>query len=211
MKALVLSDKIVPFLYSPQIQARFRHVDLVVSCGDLAYYYLEYVQNALGVPLYYVRGNHDEVIEYSMEGFQRTHPHGAIDLHGVVARYRGVILAGVEGSLRYRPGKFQYTQAEMWTHVWRLLPRLLVNRMYYGRFLDVFIAHAPPAGVHDQRDHVHQGIKAFRWLIDVFQPSFFFHGHIHVYHPDAAVETTVSKTRVINAYGYREVEIVCGT
>ncbi len=206
MRLLTLSDTQVSFIYSPQVRRRFEGVNLVLGCGDLPYYYLEYVLNALDVPLYFVRGNHDAVVEYSTAG-QRTAPHGAIDLHRRTARYQGLLLAGVEGSLRYRPGPFQYTQGEMWLHVLHLVPRLIYNRARHGRYLDVFITHAPAAGIHDGTDLTHRGINAFRWFINVFQPAYYIHGHIHIYRPDTVTETQVGQTRVINTYGYRECEL----
>jgi len=209
LKVLALSDMIVPFVYSPQVRHRFREVDLVLGCGDLPYYYLEYVLNALDVPLFYVRGNHDKTVEYSSEG-QRTGPNGAVNLHRRVWNHRGILLAGVEGCLRYRPGMYQYSQAQMWTHVFRLVPGLLNNRLSYGRFLDVLVTHAPSYGIHDQDDLPHQGIKAFRWLLRVFRPAYHFHGHVHVYRPDTTVHTLFGWTNVINAYGFQEIALECG-
>jgi Icc-related predicted phosphoesterase len=203
MKILTMSDKIVPFIYSPLARQRFKGVDLIIGCGDLAYYYLEYVLDSLNVPLYFVRGNHDQVIEYSVEG-QRVAPHGGTNLHQKVINHDGLLLAGVEGSLRYRYGNFQYSQNEMWYFVLNLVPGLLINRMRYGRFLDVFVTHAPPSGIHDHPDVPHQGIRAFRWLINVFQPAYYFHGHVHIYRPDTEIETRSGKTCVTNTYGYRE-------
>jgi Icc-related predicted phosphoesterase len=181
-------------------------VDLVIGCGDLAYYYLEYVLNALDVPLFFVRGNHDKVVEYSTEG-QRTSPAGGTDLHRQVLNYRGLLIAGVEGSLRYRPGRYQYTQGEMWGHVLSLVPGLLVNRMVHGRFLDVFVSHAPASGIHEGTDHPHRGCKAFRWFLQVFQPTYYFHGHVHIYRPDTVAETHFGQTLVMNTYGFRETEL----
>jgi Icc-related predicted phosphoesterase len=206
MKILSLSDTIIPFIYGPQVKRRFQGVDLLLGCGDLPYYYLEYVYDALDVPLYFVRGNHDEVVEYSSE-IQRTYPHGGIDLHGKVCMVKGILLAGVEGSLRYRPGMFQYSQSEMWLHIFRLVPALIKNRLVYGRCLDVFVSHAPPAGVHSETDLPHRGIEAFRWLIDYFKPAYFIHGHIHVHRPDTIRESLVGRTCVINTFGYREIEL----
>ncbi len=114
-------------------------------------------------------------------------------------------MAGVEGSLRYRRSKFQYTQFEMWEHVFYLVPRLMFNRLRHGRFLDIFVTHAPPFGVHDQPDLPHRGIKAFNWLLRVFKPAIHLHGHIHVYQTDTVTETLYEQTRVINTYGYREI------
>jgi Icc-related predicted phosphoesterase len=203
LKVLSLSDTLVRFVYSPQVRSHFKNIDLIIGCGDLEYYYLEFVLTALNAPLFYVRGNHDKVVEYSGVD-QRTAPGGGTDLHRRVGRYKGWLLAGVEGSLRYRFGQFQYTQAEMWKHVFSLVPGLLYNRLVYGRFLDVFVTHAPPAGIHDRDDLTHQGINAFRWLIRVFQPAYHFHGHIHIYRPDEVTETLFGSTRVINTFSYRE-------
>lgn len=205
-KVLLMSDVIVSFIYSPQVRQRFSDVSLLIGCGDLAYYYIEYVLNALDVPCFFVRGNHDKVVEYSLEA-QRTYPNGSIDLHGKVINHHGILFAGVEGSLRYRVGAFQYTQGQMWNHVFHLVPQLLVNRLRYGRYLDVFVTHAPPAGIHDMPDIPHKGIHAFRWLLKVFKPAYHFHGHIHIYRPDTPVETVFGRTRVINGFSYREITL----
>jgi uncharacterized protein len=204
-KILLLSDVIVSFIYSPQVRHRFPDINLLIGCGDLAYYYLEYVLNALDIPCFFVRGNHDKIVEYSIEA-QRTAPAGAVNLHRRVINHQGLLLAGVEGSLRYRNGPFQYTQSEMWAHVLSLAPALFINRMRYGRFLDVFVTHSPPLGIHDMPDLPHRGIKAFRWFIQVFQPAYHVHGHIHLYRPDTIIETNLKQTRVINGYSYRVVE-----
>lgn len=203
MKILTLSDTLIPFIYSPQIRQRFTDLDLVIGCGDLPYYYLEYVLNALDAPLFFVRGNHDEVVEYGNAG-QRTAPAGGVNLHRRSINFRGLLMAGVEGSLRYRYGPFQYTQNQMWGHVFHLVPQLLSNRMLYGRYLDIFVTHAPPAGIHDKEDLPHQGIHAFRWLLRVFRPAYLIHGHVHIYRPDTEAETCFHRSLVVNAYGFRE-------
>ena len=209
MKVLALSDQVVSFLYSPQVRQRFDEVSLVIGCGDLAYYYLEYVYNALNVPLYYVRGNHDKVVEYSSGG-QRTGPSGGVNLHRKVVNYEGLLLAGVEGSLRYRPGMYQYSHSQMWEHVFALIPGMLLNRLAHGRFLDIFVTHAPPEGIHDKEDLPHQGIKAFRWLLRVFRPAYHFHGHVHIYRPDEVSLTRFVQTCVINTFGFREIKLENG-
>lgn len=206
MKVLSLSDVILDIIYSPNIAARFADIDLVIGCGDLPYYYLEYVVNALNVPLFFVRGNHANIVEYSETG-PRSAPLGGVDLHRRVVYQEGLLLAGVEGCLRYRRGPFQYTQSEMWGHVLGLVPMLLFNRLIHGRYLDVFVTHAPPWGIHDQSDLPHQGITAFRWLLKVFKPTYHFHGHIHIYRPDTDKETLFKQTRVINSFGYVETEL----
>jgi Icc-related predicted phosphoesterase len=205
-KVLSLSDKQIDSIYSPQVKNRFADVDLIIGCGDLPYYYQEFAISMLDVPLYYVRGNHSNPVEYTSMG-PRTHPHGGTDLHRRVINRQGLIIAGVEGSLRYREGPFQYTQTEMWGHILRIAPSLLRNRVLYGRSLDIFISHAPPWGIHDKPDLPHQGIKAFRWLLETFRPRYHFHGHIHVYRQDEQRVTHYVATNVINTYGYAETQV----
>jgi uncharacterized protein len=206
MKILSLSDVQVPLIHSPRVRERFGDVDLVLGCGDLEYEYMEFVISMLDVPLFYVRGNHSKEIEYG-SGPPLDSPSGGVGLHTRVAVYRGLIMAGVEGSLRYHPGPYQYTQSEMWLNVIRLVPKLILNRVRYGRALDIFVTHAPPWKIHDEPDHAHQGIKAFRWLIRTFKPAYNFHGHIHIYHPKTIRETIFGDTRVINTFGYRVTDI----
>jgi len=201
MKVLSLSDVVISRIYSPQVRALFGDVDLVLGCGDLPYYYLEFIESMLDVPTYFVRGNHAEVVEYSETG-PHTHPHGTVDLHCKVVKQNGLLLGGIEGSIRYRRGPFQYSQSEMWFNVFQLVPQMIMNRLIHGRFLDIFVTHAPPWGIHDQPDLPHHGVKAFCWLLKVFQPAYHFHGHIHIYRPGTDTHTRYHKTEVINTFGH---------
>ena len=212
LKALTISDKVMPFIYSSTVRKRFADVDLVISCGDLViscgdlpYYYLEYIISMLNKPLFFVRGNHANVVEHGSYG-QRTEPWGAIDLHRTVLNHNGLLIAGFEGSMRYNKGNFQYTDSQMYSYIARLLPRLLLNRALYGRYLDVLVTHAPPRGIHDQPDRCHTGFAAFRWFLKHIRPRYMLHGHIHVYHSNTITHTTFDNTEVINCYGYREIE-----
>ncbi|MEW6650429.1 MAG: metallophosphoesterase, partial [Chloroflexota bacterium] len=116
-------------------------------------------------------------------------------------------LAGIEGSLRYNYGAHQYSQAEMWLMAFGLIPGLFYNRIRHGRFLDIFVTHAPPWGIHDMDDLPHRGIKAFRWLLKVFSPAYHLHGHIHVYRNNTKTETRFYNTTVVNCFGYRELAL----
>ncbi|HOZ37364.1 MAG TPA: hypothetical protein PLH64_01305 [Anaerolineaceae bacterium] len=207
-KLLCLSDVEVPAVYSPHIRDRFPGLDAVISCGDLPWHYLEFVVSMLDLPLYYVQGNHVFDIEDG-EGEVRHHPQGAINLHHQVIYdpELDLILAGIEGSLRYNRRGYQYTQLQMWQMVFGLVPRLMFNKVRYGRYLDVFVTHAAPTGVHDEDDQAHRGVDAFRWLIKLFKPSLHLHGHVHLYNPLKARETMLGETRVINCYGHREVSL----
>ena len=203
MKLLAVSDVEIGFIYSPMIREKYQDVDLILSCGDLPYYYIEYMISMLNVPCYFVRGNHASIREYGVGGTRRF-PWGAVDLHRrCVEDDTGLLVAGLEGSLRYNKGPHQYTQSEYWSMVFSLVPRLLLNKLSLDRYLDVFIAHAPPWQIHDADDLPHRGIKAFRWLIKVFQPAYFLHGHIHVYRQDTVTRSMIGNTIIQNVYGYK--------
>lgn len=208
MKILAVSDEELPFIYSPTLRTRFADVDFVISCGDLPHFYLEYIVSTLDRPLYFVRGNHAPEVELTTGGERRS-PWGAVELTHLkmVRAPHDLLITGLEGSLRYNYGRHQYTQSQYWMKVWMLTPLLFLNRMLYGRYLDIFVTHAPPWKIHDKEDLPHQGIKAFVWLDTVFQPLYHLHGHIHIYRQDTPVVTWVKKTRVVNAFGYREIII----
>jgi Icc-related predicted phosphoesterase len=206
LKVLSLSDQVLEFVYSEKAAERFKDIDFVISCGDLPYYYVEYLVDALDKPVFYVRGNHAPLQEYSQHGVRKG-PWGAVDLHGRLVRHQGLLIAGFEGCVRYRPGPFQYTQGEMWGMVLAMLPRLIWNRLVHGRALDVLVTHAPAWGVNDQPDPAHRGFKAFRWLLKTFRPRYYFHGHIHIYTDKTPARSQFEATQVSNTYGYLETEL----
>jgi Icc-related predicted phosphoesterase len=203
MKILAVSDVVVDWIYSPRIRLLLSDTDLAIGCGDLPSYYLEFIINSLDIPLFHVNGNHSIPQEKQSD----RNSNGSIDLHGRVMNQQGYTFAGVEGSLRYKNGLYQYSQFGMWLNIFMLVPSLLLNRIKYGRYLNVFVSHAPAWGIHDQSDLAHRGIKAFRWLLTQFQPDYHLHGHIHVYRPDMVTESKFGRTRVINAFGYRKIEL----
>ncbi len=209
IKVLSLSDEVDALIYSPRVGVLFNDVDLVIGCGDLPSEYLDYVVCHVNKPLYYVEGNHVR-IDNQGKALEGSLVHGGLDLHRKVKRplvsKKPVLLAGVAGSLEYHSGPYHFSQNAMWLHTFRLLPGLLYNRILYGRYLDLFVTHAPPWGIHDQLDLPHRGIKAFRWFDQVFQPRFHIHGHIHYYHPSTIIETQFGKTTILNTYRYQKIE-----
>jgi Icc-related predicted phosphoesterase len=205
MKILAVSDIVVDWIYSPTMRLLLSDTELAIGCGDLPFDYLEFILSSLDIPLFYVHGNHSRLEpEGKLVGYKSL---GSVCIHCKVIRYRDYTIAGVDGSLKYNTGNYQYTQTEMWLNVIKLVPSLLLNRINYGRFLNVFVSHAPPWGIHDGTDLPHQGIKAFRWLDAQFQPDYHLHGHIHVYRPDMITESEFGKTRVINTYGYQQIKL----
>ena len=210
MKILALSDEVVESLYRPEVKDRFGDVDVILACGDLPYFYLEFMLTMLGKPLYYVHGNHDKPRQYLSDGRIIDRAEGCEPIEDRVAQVsvaKGQLLvAGLGGSIRYNPGPHQYTQAEMAARALRLTPALLANRVRHGRYLDVLITHAPPRHIHETGDRAHVGFEAFCRLMDQFPPRFLLHGHAHVYRNDAVTATRYKETQVLNVYPYRVIE-----
>ncbi|GAB4542439.1 MAG: metallophosphoesterase [Anaerolineae bacterium] len=208
MKLLAVTDKVVDLIYSPSLVEKYGDVDMVLSCGDLPYYYLEYIVTMLCVPLLYVHGNHDPPVEYTSSGLQLTGPGGGINVHGRLVHTQGLSVAGLEGSIRYKPhGMYQYTDAQMWRQVLKLTPALLFNHLVTGRRLDILLTHSPPFGIHNGRDRTHIGFKSFLWLMERFRPRYLLHGHRHIYNPLETTETQYKETTIINVYPYKILEI----
>lgn len=204
MKILAVTDKVVDIIYSPRLAERFRDIDLVVSCGDLPYSYLEFIVSTLNVPCFYVHGNHD-CSEHTSFGTVLTSPGGWVNLDRRTVYYRGIIIGGLEGSIRYKPGPHQYTEAEMRLRMWSMVPALLVNRVLYGRYVDILITHSPPFGIQDGPDRAHRGFKTFLTFMIYFRPRYLLHGHQHLYGLEQN-RTRFLDTEVINVYPYQVIE-----
>jgi len=207
VKILTVSDKVVDKVHSPAINQEFGDVELVIACGDLPFHYLEYIAASLNVPCFLVYGNHDLNVEHTASGPITHHPPGWVDLDERCVRVKGLLLAGLEGSLRYNSdGVHQYSQDEMRGKALRMLPTLFANRLRYGRFLDILISHAPPYGIHDGPDYAHLGFSVFLTMIDRLRPRYVLHGHQHVY----GTEQTLTKrhqTQILNVYPARVIDI----
>jgi Icc-related predicted phosphoesterase len=207
MRVLIVSDQIAPQLYDATIKTNFSDVDLVLSCGDLPHYYLEYIVTMLNVPLYYVMGNHGFELECSDSGERRVRPEGCIDINDRVVESHGLSIAGLEGSLRYKNGPYQYTQAQMRWKAMGLAMKLLGRRLRTGRWLDILLTHAPPFGIQDGKDLSHTGFRAFVRLMQWLRPRYLIHGHSHDYSRLQSETTLYRSTTVVNVFPYRLLDI----
>lgn len=200
MKIMAVSDQVLDHIYTPHLRQKYPDIDLIIGCGDLPYYYLEFLASALDAPLLYVLGNHDRGPQYTVDGRRLTGVQGGKNIHARVVNEKGLLIAGLEGSMRYRPGApLMYTESEMRREVLRLLPSLLLNRIRYGRYLDILVTHSPPKGIHDRDDLAHRGFAVFRPLLEWLRPKLMIHGHIHLYQ-QGLQETNFVETRIVNIY-----------
>lgn len=205
-KILAVSDQVVERIYSTHLPRMYPDVDMIIGCGDLPYTYLEFILTVLGKPLFYVPGNHDP---NDTPNNATTRVAGGLNLDMKTIHYNGLLLAGLGGSVRYRPdGSNQHSQRSMYLRAFNLVPQLIRNRIRHGRALDVLITHSPPAGIHDDDDPAHQGLRAINWVMRTFKPRYVLHGHTHFYRQNlAASRSEVNGTSVINVYPYRLFEI----
>ncbi len=215
MKILCVADHIDPLVYSTQIKGRYKGVSMVLGAGDLPMEYYSYIVSCLNVPLLFIFGNHNlsrlrhfqrrEASPAELtadDNFRSQTAYGATYLEDRVRKMQKVLIAGLGGSMRYNDGEHQYTEIQMLFRIFRLLPRLLWNRLVHGRWLDILLTHAPPRGIHDKSDLCHTGFKAFLLFMRWFKPKYLIHGHIHLYELNDVRRTFYKKTEVINCYDH---------
>ncbi|XBV87122.1 metallophosphoesterase [Deinococcus sonorensis KR-87] len=199
-RLMIVADYVHPFVYRQGFPQGVPQVDAVLAAGDLPGYYLEFIATKLPVPVLYVPGNHAN--EYINEGDGRILPRGVTNVHGRVVEVAGITVAGWGGVPRYRDGgEGQYSEAQA---RWGL--RVLAMRARRG--VDVLLTHAPPTGPHAGLDHAHRGCAALQTFMDRRHPKVVVHGHIHEYEGKKLEYLDPSSgARVINAYGYRIIEL----
>ncbi|MGC9356986.1 MAG: metallophosphoesterase family protein [Anaerolineae bacterium] len=204
-RILVVSDEVVSTLFSRDVRKYVGPIDVLLSCGDLPYSYLEYLVTRLHTRhAYYVHGNHDSP-EYRHDNTTLTAPGGWVNLdrRSVFVRKENLLVAGLEGSLRYKPdAPYQYTQGQMRRRALHLMVKLTFNYVLHGRFLDILITHSPPAGIHDGPDWPHRGFEIFPALMKRFRPRLLLHGHKHRYGP-MPWRTRFEETVVVNVHPFR--------
>jgi len=206
VKILAVSDEVIERLYNLCANGQFKDVQLIVGCGDLPYTYLENIVSMLNVPLFYVPGNHDLAFSPSNP---LAHAEGGSNIDLKLVRHKRFLIGGFGGSIRYRPdGVNQYSQAEAYFRALQLLPALLVNRVKFGRALDILITHSPPYGIHDEESQAHRGIHAINWLLRIAKPRYHFHGHTHFQRRNLSPsETRRGLTTIMNIFPYKIVEV----
>lgn len=206
MKLLAVSDQVEERVYSLAADGHFADVDLILGCGDLPYAYLEYLLTVLNKPLGYVPGNHDPVYD---PNFPKAKVEGGINLDRRIIFIKGLLVGGLGGSIRYRPdGVNQYTQSQAQTNAWTMLPALILNRLRYGRALDILVSHSPPYGIHDEDSLAHRGLHALNWLLRMARPRYHFHGHTFFPRQNLAEpETQIGPTHIHNVFPYKVINI----
>jgi len=194
LRLLAVSDEVEPQLLDERTVAGQGRIDLLIGCGDLPADYLDGLATLYAAPLVFVRGNHDPPDR------KGDYPPDA-EIDGRVVTERGLLIAGLEGCIRYSGGPHQYTERQMTAKALALRFRLR------GRRPDVLITHGPPAGINEGSDPPHRGLRAVRRAVEWMHPRLLLHGHVHPYGRDTPREGQLGETRVINVVGHRLIEV----
>lgn len=228
MKILCLSDYVDPFIYNQNLKESFKDVDLVLCAGDLPLDYVDFVVTILNKPTYFIFGNHN-LNEFSYyhkstgdmaspdnhgmnrhnyghggtyAGFKVFRDQSLLITDPLTGKKRPLLIAGISGSLKYNNGLNQYTDRQMKRRLLKMMPALLINKIKYGKYLDILLTHASPRHIHDKEDPCHKGFECFNWFIEKFRPTYLIHGHIHLYDAREERVTRVQDTTVVNAYAH---------
>jgi hypothetical protein len=173
IRLLAVSDETDPSLENEATRAQLEPINLVIGAGDLEPAYLGFLADAFGVPLLYVRGNHDVGAAWSAterESLPEPLPDGHIHDEA------GLRVLPFSGAPRYAPYgrpevEQQFSSLTMWRRVLGAWPRATSNRPL------LVLTHAAPRGLNDAPDNAHRGFTSYRWLLDRLAPPLWLHGH----------------------------------
>ena len=189
MKILALADVESRYLWDFFEKTKLDGIDLIISAGDLAPQYLEFLATYAKVPVLYVHGNHDGC-------YNDTPPLGCTCIEDTIYEYKGLRIMGLGGSMCYNFSGFQYTEKQMRHRYYKMVPKLFVKKG-----IDIFVAHSPAKGFNDGDDLPDMGFDVFNRIIKKYKPKLFIHGHVHMnYGRNFKREDNFEDTRVVNAF-----------
>jgi len=225
MKILCVSDIVERFFFESQRSDDIKP-DVVVSCGDLPLDYLEFLTSKYNVPLIYVHGNHDlyDSKDYEFDnvaflgkirksrfdfGYQFDYRggFGGINIDRKIVNINGVNFVGFDGSYKYNNAPHQFTEKEMSRRVRFVEYKLMLDKILFGRSVDVVVTHAPPFGIHDRQDLPHRGFKVFLDFIKKYKPKYLLHGHVHIYDMREKRVDVYEGVNIVNCYGHYIIEL----
>ena len=188
MKILVVADEESSYYWDYYSPKKLSDIDLIISCGDLSPHYLSFLVTMSSAPVLYVHGNHDTC-------YHKTPPEGCVCIDDSIYVYQGIRILGLGGSMRYKPGDFQYTERQMRKRYQKLKLKILMKGG-----VDILVTHAPAYQLNDGRDLPHQGFQVFLDIMKKHHPKYFLHGHVHKgYGRDFRRYDQYEKTTIINA------------
>jgi len=234
MKILCVSDYVDPLIYNQNVKEAFSDIDLILCAGDLPMDYVDFIVTVFNKPTYFIFGNHNlkEFPFYHREAHttsasrmvheygDTSHAHGATYLgfktfvdnrfkitDPVTGKQTPLLIAGCSGTVKYNKGMCQYSDFQMKMKLLKMAPKLLLNKLKYGRYLDIFMTHASPKDIHDHKDPCHVGFDCYNWFLQKYKPTYMVHGHIHLYDMREERIGKYYDTTVVNAYAHIVIDL----
>jgi uncharacterized protein len=168
VRLLAVSDEHDPALEIEQNRQALGPIDAVLGCGDLDPDYLAFLGDAFGVPLLYVRGNHDRGAAWAGAGSLIPQP-----IDGTVEVPAGIPTIGLSWPGNPRGPALRYEMA-----AWSQAIRAAANAFFSRSRPRIVVSHVPPRGLGDAPgDAYHTGFAAYRWLCRRLRPVLWLHGH----------------------------------
>jgi hypothetical protein len=154
IRFLAVSDAVDPALEHATNREAIGRLDAIVGCGDLEPSYLGFLGDAFGVPVVFVRGNHDRGGHWSETAAKAPHHLSS----GHLVDVAGITVAPFEW-----PGlhteRAQRDEWRAWRDVLRLWRTVVARRLFGGQAPILMISHAPPRG-GDRRQPLSLGYAA---------------------------------------------------
>jgi len=122
---------------------------------------------------------------------------GAIHIDQKIIKNKKILIGGLGGSLWYNGDKTSLRKPACFLRIMKMIPACLINRLIYGRFIDIFVSHSPPFGINDGEGPVPSRIQGLPYFLMLFRPRFHIHGHIHLYGTGNAESATFHKTQLL--------------
>jgi Icc-related predicted phosphoesterase len=137
------------------------NADVCLLLGDFSVRDLQIIKDRVtNIPIYGVLGNHD--------GFDLYEHCGIENIHGKVVEVKGVRVAGIQGSLRYKYSDMPlYTDDES------------VEIAESMDAADILISHDSPKYLHGTNDFAHSGLHGITRYCEKWSIPLNIHGHHH--------------------------------
>ena len=155
MKILAIADEESAYLWDYFEKSKLEGIDLIISCGDLDPRYLSFLATFTSAPVLYVHGNHDDK-------YERIPPDGCTCIDDKIYVHQGVRILGLGGSMRYKPGGYQYTPA------YQLNDGMDLPHQGFQVFLNLIEKYKPKYFLHG---HVHMSYGRKHKRYDTYQDT----------------------------------------
>ena len=188
LKLIVISDTHGDLAYGDRFKLfmdKITQYDLCIILGDIYVYELDKICEIIPPEkIIALRGNHDRLDVYDK--------HKITNINGKVCSVKGIKIAGIEGSNRYKN-----EEAPLYTHYESLY---LACKMKQGA--DLLITHDIPF-VESKYDKAHEGMTGITYYIYRNGVKAHIHGHIHKSYRNSYD----NGTKEISVYGCEYIEV----